>query len=223
MEMRYKRNLPAISEEEQESLKQKRVLIVGCGGLGGYLAEYLTRMGVGGITAVDGDVFEASNLNRQLLSSVPQLGHSKALVAKNRAQAVTPAVAFRAVDQFFSRENADALVQGHDLALDALDNIPARWLLEDTCARQNIPIVHGAIHGWSAQVLVAKPGSGLLHQLYPKDVPSVDKSSLPFTPPFCAALQTSEAVKLLCGRRSDLSGRLLMADLQGLDWDIIDL
>ena len=223
METRYQRNVPAISEAEQEILGQKHVLIVGCGGLGGYLAEYMTRMGVGGITAVDGDVFEESNLNRQLLSSVPQLGHSKALAAKTRAQAVNPDVAFRAVEAFFDRENADALVQGHDLALDALDNIPARWLLEDACARQSVPIVHGAIHGWSAQVLVAQPGSGLLHRLYPKDVPSVDKSSLPFTPPFCAAVQAAEAVKLLCGRSAELSGKLLMADLRSLDWTILDL
>lgn len=223
METRYQRNIPSISEAEQETLRQKRVLIVGCGGLGGYLGEYMTRMGVGGITAVDGDVFEESNLNRQLLSSVPQLGHSKAVAAKARAQAVNPGVTFRAVEAFFNRENADALVQGHDLALDALDNISARWLLEDVCARQSVPIVHGAIHGWSAQVLVAMPGGGFLHRLYPKEVPSVDKSSLPFTPPFCAALQAAEAVKLLCGRSSELSGKLLLADLRSLDWNVLDL
>lgn len=223
MEARYQRNIPAISEAEHEILRQKRVLIVGCGGLGGYLVEYMTRLGIGGITAVDGDVFEESNLNRQLLSSVPKLGSSKALAAKARAQAVNPAVAFRAVGAFFNQENADTLVRGHDLALDALDNIPARLLLEDVCTRQSVPIVHGAIHGWSAQVLVAKPGSGLLHRLYPRDVPAVDKSSLPFTPPFCAALQSAEAVKLLCGRSTELSGKLLLADLGSLDWNILDL
>ncbi|MGE4277068.1 MAG: ThiF family adenylyltransferase [Lawsonibacter sp.] len=223
MEARYQRNIPAISEAEQEVLGQKHVLIVGCGGLGGYLVEYMTRMGVGGITAVDGDVFDESNLNRQLLSSVPQLGCSKAFAAKERAQGINPAVAFQAVREFFNRENADALVQGHDLVLDALDNIPARWLLEDVCTRQSVPVVHGAIHGWSAQVLVVEPGSGLLHRLYPKDVPSIDKSSLPFTPPFCAALQAAEAVKLLCGRSTELSGKLLLADLLSLDWNILDL
>ena len=74
MEERYCRNLPAISAEEQAALKEKRVLVAGCGGLGGYLIEHLARMGVGRITAVDGDVFEESNLNRQILSAPALLG-----------------------------------------------------------------------------------------------------------------------------------------------------
>ena len=75
---RYERNFPAITEAEQEKLKNSRVFVAGCGGLGGYILEFLVRIGIGHITACDGDVFAPSNLNRQLLSTVPLLGVSKA-------------------------------------------------------------------------------------------------------------------------------------------------
>ena len=221
MEERYSRSIPAVSAEEQAALAQKRVLVAGCGGLGGYLVEYLARMGVGELTAVDGDVFEPSNLNRQLLSAEALLGTSKALAARERVRAVNPAVAVRAVEAFLDEENADGLVEGQDLVLDALDNIPARLVLEDACARQGVPIVHGAIQGWSAQVAVVPPGSGALRRLYGRMAAPADKTSLPFTPAFCAAAQAAEAVKLLCGRPSVLEGKLLLADLRRMDWDVL--
>ena len=100
MKERYIRNIPAVSEEEQAALSGKRVLVVGCGGLGGCLIEHLARMGVGEITAVDGDAFEPSNLNRQLLSTQDLLGTGKALAAQARARAVNPEVTVRAVEAF---------------------------------------------------------------------------------------------------------------------------
>lgn len=221
MDERYSRNIPAISAEEQAVLSRKRVLVAGCGGLGGYLIEYLARMGVGEITAVDGDVFELSNLNRQLLSAQALLGTSKARAARERVRAVNPAVTVRAVEAFLDGENSDALVQGKDLVLDALDNIPVRLVLEDACARQGVTIVHGAIQGWSAQVAVVPPGSGALRRLYGRAATPAEKTSLPFTPAFCAAIQAAEAVKLLCGRAPALEERLLLADLLRMDWDLL--
>lgn len=221
MEERYSRNIPAILAEEQAVLARKRVLVVGCGGLGGYLIEYLARMGVGEITAVDADVFEPSNLNRQLLSTQALLGTAKAQAAQARVRAVNPAVTVFAVEAFLDEGNADELVRGQDLVLDALDNAPARLVLEDACARQGVTIVHGAIQGWSAQVAVVPPGSGLLHRLYGSRNTPPEKTSLPFTPAFCAAIQAAEAVKLLCGRPSTLEGKLLLADLRRMDWDLL--
>lgn len=223
MEERYIRNIPAVSAEEQAALAGKRVLVAGCGGLGGYLIEYLARMGLKYLTAVDGDVFEPSNLNRQLLSTQALLGTSKAHAAQARVQAVNPEVTVRAVEAFLDGENADELVRGMDLVLDALDNVPARLILEDACARGGVPMVHGAIQGWSAQVAVVPPGSGFLHRLYPQAAGPEEKTSLPFTPAFCAAVQAAEAVKLLCARAPALEGKLLLADLRRMDWDIIPL
>lgn len=221
MEERYIRNVPAVSEEEQAALAGKRVLVAGCGGLGGYLIEYLARMGLKYLTAVDGDVFEPSNLNRQLLSTQALLGTSKARAARERVRAIDPEVTVRAVEAFLDGTNADELVRGMDLVLDALDNVPARLTLEDACTRWGVPMVHGAIQGWSAQVAVVPPGSGLLRRLYGSRGTPQEKSSLPFTPAFCAAVQAAEAVKLLCERAPALEGKLLLADLRRMDWDII--
>ena len=86
MQERYLRNIPALTEEECQLLQQKRVLVVGCGGLGGNLISILLRIGVGHLRIVDGDVFETTNLNRQLFSSIPALGHNKARIAAQRTR-----------------------------------------------------------------------------------------------------------------------------------------
>ena len=223
MQERFSRNFPALSEQEQQTLAEKHVLLLGCGGLGGFSCEYLVRLGVGEITAVDPDRFEESNLNRQLLSSTETLGKSKALTAEARAKAINPAVRFHAVEAAFCAENAAEMLAGKDLVIDALDNAADRLLLEDACAQAGVTLVHGAIHGWMAQVAVVLPGSGMLHQLYTPDATASDKACLVFTPALCAALQTAEAAKLLTGRESSLAGKLLLVDLRTMDTTIITL
>ena len=126
MDPRYARNIPALTEAECAVLRNKRVLVVGCGGLGGHLIDLMARIGIGGILAVDGDVFEPSNLNRQLLSEVPLLGTGKAAAAAARVARVNPDVAVEAVETFLTEENAADLISGCDAVVDALDSIPAR-------------------------------------------------------------------------------------------------
>ena len=223
MNDQYIRNIPAISKESQLLLNKKKVLVVGCGGLGGYIIENLLRIGVGEITAVDGDVFQPSNLNRQLLSTQPKLGYPKAQAAFDRAKEINPEVTFHARNLFLTEENADHLVCGQDLVIDALDNIHSRLILENACAKADIPLIHGAICGWQAQICTVMPGSNLLHMLYENCPESTDKSALVFAPALCAAVQSAEAVKLLCGRSGDLVGKLCVIDLQYMDWNIITL
>jgi len=214
MEERFSRNFPSVSEEEQAVLRSKRVLLVGCGGLGGHLLELMVRLGVGEITAVDGDCFSPSNLNRQLLSTTQNLGASKAAEAAARAKAIFPDARVTPVETFLTAENATELLRGCDLALDALDSAEARLILEDGCAEAGVPLVHGAVMGWMAQVTVSMPGSGILHRLYSgiRTKPSAP-SVLSFTPALCASLQAAEATKLLLGKPSDLDGSLLLYDL----------
>lgn len=216
--MRHSRNHPAISEAQQEKLKNSHVLVLGCGGLGGNIIENLVRLGAGHITAVDGDIFDESNLNRQILAIGETLGMNKALAAKKRARSIDPGIDFRAVEEFFTEANGHALLEGVDLVMDALDSIPARLLLEKLCAEKGVSIVHGAVQGWMAQVAVVRPGSGLLTRLY-EGKGGGDKSCLAFTPAFCAALQCAEAVKLLCGHEAESS--LLLADLRGMDFETL--
>ncbi len=216
MEERYIRNLGALSEEECAQLRKKTVLVAGCGGLGGYLIEMLLRLGVGEIRAADGDRFEASNLNRQLLSVPGLLGKPKAEAAAERAETVNPDVRFLAVPEFVTETNVMELVRGCDAVLDALDNIASRNMLAKACAEAQVPLIHGAICGWTAQAAVVMPGDTLMEQIYPEGAALTSKASLSFTPPFCAALQTALCVRLLTGRETE-TGKLYVADLLDME------
>ena len=219
MEDRYSRNIPAVSPEDMEKLRQSSVLVVGCGGLGGFIIEYLARMGVGAITAVDGDVFCESNLNRQLLSRTDNMGENKAIAAAQRVRIINPDVRVNAVPEFLTKENAAGLMADADIVMDALDNVRARYLLEDAAAHAGLAIIHGAICGWDLQVMLARPGAGMIHQLYPEGSSPGTKTSLPFTPAACAALQVSMAVRYLCGYVSDRDSDLFIGSLKDLSFE----
>lgn len=210
--MRYSRNIPALSEAECIALQGKTVAVVGCGGLGGYLIEYLTRIGIGTIRCIDGDVFEESNLNRQLLSSPALLGASKAHTAVQRIAQINPHVQAQAYPVFLDNHNARELIAGCDAVLDALDNIQTRKILAKACADENIPYIYGAISGWVAQAAICMPTDTLMEKLYPEDTRIKDKSVLSFTPALCAAMQVSLCVKLLTGKPVE-TGVLHYADL----------
>lgn len=221
---RYLKNYAAISVTEQSQLAKKRILIVGCGGLGGYLLEYLGRLGVGYITIVDGDVFDETNLNRQLLSSQMNLGKPKVLAAKHRMLAINPLVHLETVQENLTEENAASLVKDHDIVLDALDNIPDRLLLQRTCKEVGLPLVHGALAGWYGQVCVIQPGEDLLDLIYGNyDIEQgeeLETGSLSFTAGLVASIQASEAVKLLLGKPT-LNRELLAVDLLRSQFDCI--
>ena len=222
MEPRYERNIPALTEAECALLRKKRVLIVGCGGLGGHLIDQLARVGVGAIRAVDGDVFEASNLNRQLLSEVPLLGFGKAAAAAQRIRRVNPDTEVETIEEYLTETNAARLISGCDAVLDALDNIKSRKLLESACARAKVPYVYGAVQGWIAQAAVSMPGDGLMEALYPQDIPLTNKSVLSFTPALCASLQSALCVQLLVGRPVK-SGTIFYFDLLNQEFETIPM
>lgn len=222
MEPRYQRNVPALSGAECALLRAKKAAVIGCGGLGGHLIELLARIGIGSIRAVDGDVFEETNLNRQLLSEVPLIGTRKAEAAAKRVERINPDVSVEAVHGFLTEENAAELIAGCDVVLDALDNIPARKALARACAEAGIPYVYGAIQGWVAQAAVSLPGDGLLDILYPEGTAIRDKSVLSFTPAFCASVQTALCVKLLTGRPVE-TGTLYYCDLLNQEFETIPM
>jgi len=222
MQARYERNIPALTEQECLLLRQKKVLVAGCGGLGGYIMEYLARIGVGGIICVDGDHFDVSNLNRQLLSNMEALGTSKAEAALERIQRINPDIEVQARHVWLGEGNADELISGCDAVLDALDSIPARRILAAACARAGIPFIHGAIRGWVAQAAVSMPGDHLIDLLYPQTVTANDKSVLSFTPALCASMQAALCVKLLCGRPVE-TGKLYYFDLLDMEFETIPM
>lgn len=200
MDPRFERNIPALTEAECALLRTRRVLVVGCGGLGGHIIDQLARVGIGALRMADGDVFEPSNLNRQLLSHTAVLGRPKAEVALERVRLVSPDTEAEAIAAFMTRENVRELIRGCDIVMDALDSIGARRILAAACGEAGIPYVYGAIQGWVAQAAVSMPGDGLIEKLFPRDTEIRDKSVLSFTPALCASVQTALAVKLLTGR-----------------------
>ena len=222
MEQRYARNIPALTEAECEILKNKRVLVVGCGGLGGHIIDQLTRIGVGSIRAVDGDVFEETNLNRQLLSDVTLLGVSKAKAAASHIARVNPDTAAEAIEAFLTEDNADALLADCDIVMDALDNLSSRRILAAACAKARIPYVYGAIQGWVAQAGISAPGDQMIEKLFPTEVEIQDKSVLSFTPALCASMQTALCVKLLVGRPVE-TGILYYFDLLNQEFETIPM
>ena len=222
MEARYERNIPALTESECLALRSKRVLVVGCGGLGGHIIDQLARIGVGGIRAVDGDVFEPSNLNRQLLSCISLLGVSKAKAAADHVAQVNPDVTAEAVQTFLTKDNAAELLAGCDIAMDALDNVQSRKILADACAKANIPYIYGAIQGWVAQAAVSMPGDKMIDILYPKETEIRDRSMLSFTPALCAAMQTALCVKWLIGRNVE-TGTICYFDLLNQEFETVPI
>ena len=222
MKARYERNVPALTEAECETLRRKRVLVAGCGGLGGHLIEMLARIGIGALRVVDGDVFEPSNLNRQLLSEVSTLGLSKAKAAAARVSRVNPEVEVEAVAENMTEVNVHALLQGCDAVLDGLDNIESRRVLASACAKAGIPYIYGAVNGWVAQAAISMPGDHLVDILYPQDVVIKNKSVLSFTPALCASVQVSLCVKLLVGRAVE-TGTVCYFDLLNQEFETIPI
>ena len=222
MDARYLRNIPALTEGECTLLGTKKVAVIGCGGLGGHIIELLARIGVGSITVVDGDVFEQTNLNRQLLSETALLGSSKAKAAADRIARINPDVQVRTEAVFLDEGNAADLIADCDAVLDALDSIEARKILAQACTDAGIPLIYGAIRGWVAQAAVSLPGDGLMDKLYPAGTVIRDKSVLSFTPALCASMQAALCVRLLTGHPMQ-SGILLYFDLLNQEFEEIPL
>ena len=218
---RHSRNIPAVSPEEMERIYSAKVLVVGCGGLGGNIIENLCRIGIGHIRMVDGDTFAESNLNRQLLSNNNNIGMSKALAAAERVRSIDPDITAEPVTDFLTAENAESLLSDVDIVMDALDSVDARLILEEVAARAGKVIVHGAISGWDLQVMLVPPGSGLLHELYYKAPAKKISPSLPMTPAACAALQTAAAIRYLIKGKSVLDKVLLAGSLSDMSFDLI--
>lgn len=220
--------MKTLSKEENDSLKNFKVCVIGCGGTGGYVIEMLGRIGIGSITAVDGDVFEESNLNRQILSSTDNLGFSKALEAKIRMEKVNPLIQVKALEKMLTEDNACSILNNHDVVVDALDSIPARLLLQRSCKKFNIPMVYGAIAGWYAQITTIFPGDDTLNKIYNVDKQTskgIEKEmgNPSFTPALAASIEVSEVIKILLGRGELLRKKMVFIDLLSTEYDIVSL
>ena len=215
---RYQRNIGTIGIAGQLRLLRAKVAIVGAGGLGGNIIELLARQGVGYLRIIDGDSFAVHNLNRQLLSTEKNLGLNKAAAAVKRVEEINSDVRAEAVPQMMTDKNAEALIAGMDVVVDALDNISGRVLLSLTAQKLGIPLVHAAIAGFTGQVTTILPGDPGLDTIYKNGCREKGVETAlgnpAATPALAAAIQAQEVVKLLTGCGEVLRGRLLYFDTE---------
>jgi molybdopterin/thiamine biosynthesis adenylyltransferase len=223
---RYSRNtlLAGVGWEGQARWRAGRVLVVGAGGIGSAALLYLAAAGVGRLGLVDGDAVELSNLQRQVLYRASDLGRQKAAAAAASLAGLNPHCRVEIFDQRLTPANVAEAVQGFAVVLDASDNFPTRFLVAEACWLDKIPLVSAAATGWFGKLLIALPGAGnpcyrcLVPEMPPAEaVPSSAESGiLGAVAGAMGCLQAVEALKLLLGRESDLSRRLLAYDgLQG--------
>ncbi|HXE94784.1 MAG TPA: ThiF family adenylyltransferase [Dongiaceae bacterium] len=224
---RYQRNRQAISVGQQLTLFRSRVAVIGCGGLGGYVIEELARLGVGTIIAIDPDVFEEHNLNRQLLSSPATLGRAKVEAAAARVAEINPAVTLVPRRKAYAPENGEELLHGSQVIVDALDSIQTRLALAKTCTELGIPMVHGAIGGWYGQVATQFPGDDVVQKLYRRWVEGKgveQKLGNPsFTPALVASMEVAEVCKVLLGQGETLHHRKLSVNLLEVIFVSVDM
>lgn len=214
------RNQGALTADQQQTLQQKRVAVIGCGGLGGYVIEELVRIGVGRLHVFDPDAFTPSNCNRQLNALTSTLEQNKAEAAAHRSASIHPFTIVHPFPVDF-REIADGEALRVDALVDCLDSAEARRDLAALSSQMGVPLVHGAVNGWCGQVGVQLPGGDLIARLYPArtvtgtaDAPSV----LSFTVAVVASLQAAETVKLLLGLASPLHNNWMHIDLKNGDF-----
>jgi molybdopterin/thiamine biosynthesis adenylyltransferase len=222
---RYSKN-GILSDVEMHRVTQSKVCIIGCGGLGGYVLEMLARLGVGHITVVDCDLFDESNLNRQILSSHSSLALSKVEIAMKRMADVNPLVKVYGIHDQMTSDNVHNLIRNHDVVVDALDSIDSRLVLESACEDEKIPMVHGAIAGWYGQVATIAPGDRILFNFYrAKGSKGIEAGmgNPSFTPATIASIQVSEVLKVLVRKDQVLKKQMLFIDLLDNEFHVIEI
>ncbi len=218
---RYSRHimLPEIGMEGQQKLKSARVLVVGAGGLGSPLCLYLAAAGVGTIGVVDHDLVEDSNLQRQVLFTVQDIGQSKAVCAAEHLQQLNPHIRIESFETALTSENALEIIRHFDLVIDGTDNFPTRYLVNDACVLLKKPNIYGSIFRFEGQATLFNHGDGPCYRcMYPEPpppglVPSCAEGGvLGILPAMIASIQCTEAIKIIAGIGETLSGRLILYD-----------
>ncbi len=222
---RYHRNFKAISLDEQEKLKASTVAVIGCGGLGGYIIEEFTRLGIGNLIVADGDKFDVTNLNRQLLSTESNIGEFKAKAAEKRIREINSEVKVKTITERLDANNSPSLLAKADLVCDALDSIESRLTIERVCNDLRIPLVFASIAGWYGMVGVSFPGDFSLAKIFSQSRVGIEKvwGNPAFTPAVVASLSVAESVKVLTGRSVPLRNSWLQIDLLEMEFERFSL
>ena len=221
---RYGRHiaLPEVEEEGQLKLKNAKVLVVGAGGLGSPILQYLSAAGVGTIGIVDDDLVEDSNLQRQVLYNTLEIGKPKAIMAKEKLKKLNPFVAFQIINERLTPKNAVALFELYDLIIDGSDNFPTRYLVNDACVVTNKPLIYGSIYKYEGQVAVFNYKKGATYRCVfpnpPKDseTPNCNEMGVLGTVTgIIGSIMANECLKIILEIGNVLSSKILIIDKIG--------
>ena len=228
------RQMSIVTRSEQQRFKDAKITVIGCGGIGGETIEMLARMGIGELVLVDKDAFDLSNLNRQTLASIKDLGLDKSAVAAEKVRTINPYVKTTTFNEHVDLSNIDKVIGDSDIVIDALDNVLTRVIVSRKAKEKGIPYIHGAIHGTLGQITVFLPNSEKTYEEM-LNLPSVGKelddetvealknvtSGVPPvigpTPNLIGCLEAFEAYKVITG-----VGKVTVAP-KILTFDLLDL
>lgn len=228
------RQMSIVTRSEQERFKDATITVIGCGGIGGETIEMLARMGVGKLILVDKDAFDLSNLNRQTLATIADLGLDKSTVAAEKVRLINPYVKTSIFSEHIDQTNIEKVIGESDIVIDALDNVLTRVIVSRKAREIGIPYIHGAIHGTMGQITVFLPNSEKTYEEM-FNLPSIDKelnadtiealknvtSGVPPvigpTPNLIGCLEAFEAYKIITG-----VGKVTVAP-QILTFDLLNL
>lgn len=222
---RYLRNHSTISLQNQKVLQQKTVVVVGCGGLGGYVIEQCARLGIGRIIFYDSDRFDITNLNRQRFATEDVLGRYKADVVKDELSRINSDIEIISYSKKLDLTSIDEIKDAHCL-VDAVDRISTRLMLQELAKQANIPLVSASIAGWYGQCTVVYPMDDTLSKIYPTHIEQGIETELgnpAFTPALLASIEVAEVLKVLLNIPSDLRHQLLIVNLLQHEYTLIRL
>ncbi|MCY6957528.1 HesA/MoeB/ThiF family protein [Clostridium brassicae] len=229
---KYIRNMNTLTRKELELLKNYKVCVIGCGRIGGYVIDMLGKIGLGYMKVVDYDIFTKDNCNRKILYDGNSIGKYKSVEAAKRMKKINESVKVNPVVDEFNKRNAEKIIGNCNVVIDALNNINSRLILQDTCEKLNIPLVHGGIGEWYGEICTILPGDRTFNFIYNNyddkennNIDGVEKWKVSYSciPSLIASIQVSEVIKLCVGKGELLRKKVLFIDLLGNEYNIIKL
>ncbi|MBT4705749.1 MAG: molybdopterin-synthase adenylyltransferase MoeB [Flavobacteriales bacterium] len=229
---RYSRNilLKEVGEQGQHKLKDAKVLVIGAGGLGCPVLQYLTAAGIGTIGIVDFDIVDESNLQRQVLFDTAHIGMNKARAAKDRLTRMNPLIKVVVYTEKLDQQNALELFRHYDIVVDGTDNLASRYLINDASILTGKPVVYGAIHRFEGQVSVFNYQNGPSYRcLFPENqegstmLNCSELGVIGVLPGMIGTYQANEVMKIILGTGEILSGKLMLVDSRSNKSSIIHI
>ena len=222
--------LPYFGAEGQAKISQAKVFVVGAGGLGSPAATYLATAGIGTLGLIDNDIVEISNLPRQILHNPATVNELKTESAEKRLTQLNPDIKLNIFSERLKADNVAGIIQNYDVVVDGSDNFAAKFLLNDACVMNNIPLIHAGVLRYGGQVLTILPGQSACYRcIFPEpppanSVPTCQEAGILNTVAgIIGLIQATEVIKLIVGAGQPLTNRLLVFDALEMSFRTIEI